>query len=393
MKNENYPIVKLLAGKEQSWQFGHPWIYSRAIDQMPSLPPGTLVNVLDHKEKFLGVGYIHPKQSIAIRMLDPQAVMIDGQWFLKRLRSLDHYRKLFLDPTTTAYRLCYGESDGIPGLVIDRFEGIASIQINTKGMERLLPHLIQCLPALGMKEWIVQGNSVSSKKEGVSIDPAFSKISSEFVWAKENGLQIYIPMRDGQKTGWFCDQRDNRLSIKELASKHQISSILNLFAYTAGFSLSALSGGAKRVLNVDLDKKALALFDLMLEKNHLRGNTESLVANAWEYLSTAQETFELVIVDPPAFVKEASKKAIGLKGYRDLFKQSIARVATGGFLAIFSCSHFVQEEDLNWVMRQVFADSKRVFQTVQIFGQSFDHPVPAWFPEGRYLKGLLLKEI
>lgn len=392
MQTKKSPVVKLLPQREQSWLFGHPWIYSRAIQHIPSVEPGTVVHVHDHLDQFIGVGYLHPKQTIAIRMLDSTPTAIDRNWFLKKLRLLDNYRQTFLGKDTTAYRLCHGESDGMPGLAIDRYENVAVVQINTKGMERLLPLLLTVLPELGIAQWMVQGDSVSGKREGVRIDPSLSTVSDEVVWACENGLKICIPIRGGQKTGWFCDQRDNRLEIKRLVSSQKLSSLLNLFSYTGGFSLSGLAGGAKRVLNVDQDKKALDLFEAMSGKNHFSAQEPSLNINVWEYLSSATETFDLVIVDPPAFAKEESKKTAALKGYKDLFKQSVLRVACGGFLVVFSCSHFIKDDDLQWVLRQVFIETKRRFQTIRPLSQGFDHPVPAWFQEGKYLKGYLLKE-
>lgn len=393
MQTQKYHNVKLAPQREQSWLFGHPWIYSRAIHSIPSVEPGSLVHVYSDQDQFLGVGYLHPKQTIAIRMLDSARATIDEEWFLAKLQQLDGYRQSLLDKGTSAYRLCYGESDGIPGLVVDRYENTASIQINTKGMERLLPCLLAVMPMLGIEQWIVQGDSISAKREGVHIDPSCANITTQVVRAKESGLNIFVPILKGQKTGWFCDQRDNRQVIKRLVFEQNLSSVLNLFSYTGGFALAGLAGGAKRVLNVDLDSNALDIFAAMLAENCFSVDEHSLSRNVWEYLNQADETFDLVIVDPPAFAKEESKKSAALKGYKDLFKQSIARVIPGGFLAVFSCSHFIKEEDLQWVLRQAYAETKRRFQTVQLLSQGFDHPVPAWFPEGKYLKGFLLKEL
>lgn len=389
---QNYPVIQLIAKREQTWLFGHPWIYSRAILEIPSIHPGSLVNVCDHQNRFLGVGYLHPKQTIALRMLDENRTTINEAWFLKRLKLLDAYRKSFLKNQTTAYRLCYGESDGIAGLVIDRYGDFASVQVNTMGVFNLLPPILAALPGIGIKEWVVLGDSLSAKQEGVKVDPHLSNVRSEKIWAQENGLQICIPIH-GQKTGWFCDQRDNRAFVQHLSSEHSIESVLNLFSYSGGFSLAALAGGVSRVVNVDIDKNALQLCDEMSIKNRLLLKAELIEENVWNYLNQSQELFQLVIVDPPAFVKQESKKAAGLKGYRDLVKKSICRVCSGGFLMIFSCSHFVKEEDLQWVLRQAFAESGRKFQTVSLLKQGFDHPVPAWFPEASYLKGIVLKEI
>jgi 23S rRNA (cytosine1962-C5)-methyltransferase len=392
MKIANYPTVKLLAGREQSWLFGHPWIYSKAVAKMPKVSPGSLVTVLDHLENVIGVGVLNSKQTIALRMYDRQNVSIDHDWFYNKLKAAQAYRQMFFDGQTTAYRLCYGESDGIPGLVVDAYDKTASVQINTKGMELLLPQVLKVLPQLGYDQWVVQADSPSAKRDGVVLSPSHSKVSQQEIWALENGLKICVPLSEGQKTGWFCDQREARACIGQLVSRQRLGKILNLCSYTGGFALAALAGGCQHVLNIDQDKKALDLFEKMRVANNLPAKAESQAVDMWDYFQQSKETFDLVIADPPAFVKESAKKETGMRGYRDLFKQSVEKVSSGGFLAVFSCSHYFTDEDLCWILRQVFTECRRRFQTVQTFGQGLDHPVPVWFPESRYLKGLLLKE-
>lgn len=388
----SYPIVQLHPHKENSWRFGHPWIYSRAISKCPSCLPGSLVSVVDHQGHFIGIGYFNSKQSIALRMLEKELIPIDASWFFQRFKQLQSYRKQFLTAATTAFRLCFGESDGIPGCVVDQYEQTAVVQVNTKGIEKLLPQILAALQELGLS-CIVQAESISARKEGVDIAKTICQSEAKYIWAKENGLDVCVPLQKGQKTGWFCDQRDNRLLVKWLVAEQSLHSILNLFSYTGGFSLMALQGGAKRVVNVDQDAGALSYYQEMVQKNGLPLFSENRVENVWDYLAKERESFDLVITDPPAFVKEEKKKSSGIKGYKDLFNASIERVNRGGFLMLFSCSHFVEEDDLYWVLRQIFAESGRKFQTVQKLSQSFDHPVPAWFPEGNYLKGYLLKEL
>lgn len=386
-----YSKIVLQKDRESSWIFGHPWIFSKAIKQAPDLEPGSLISLFSSDDQFLGTGYYNKKQTIAIRMLSKKSVEINTSWFSSQLLKLKNYRLHYLNKhETSAYRLCFGESDGIAGLVIDVYENTAVVQINTKGIERLLPQILEALPSVGIEKWIVDTDTISAKKEGVSkiLNPEMGPIL-----AKENALQIIVPIQKGQKTGWFCDQRDNRFSLKQFVADHKITSLLNLFSYTGGFSLFALLGGCPLVVNVDQDEYALKLFEEMVQKNGLPKNYEVKHEDVWQFLQNCNSTFDLVIVDPPAFVKEESKKMQGLKGYLDLFKKSIAKLSKGGFLMVYSCSHFVTNEDLAWVLRQAYAQTQRFFQTVTPLHQSFDHPVPAWFLEASYLKGFLLQEI
>ncbi|MBJ7449124.1 MAG: class I SAM-dependent rRNA methyltransferase [Parachlamydiales bacterium] len=387
MNSNVLSTVILKKGKEQSWQYGHPWIFSGAIHTVDkALTPGNLVKVFNSENHFLGIGYYHPKQSIALRMLTKKDVAIDVDFCADLFDRLLQYRQQFLKNTTTAFRLCFGESDGFPGLVIDVFKPYAVIQVNTKGVENLLDVIKEGLTKVGLTKHVVM-TTPSGIQEGVKT----YEVQSQRIWALENGFEIAIQI-GGQKTGWFCDQRGNRQRLTDWIKKLSINSILNLFSYTGGFSLYALKVGVKDIVNVDRDAQALELFNAMAQINHLP-LVENIKSDVWDYLRQETRLFDLVIVDPPAFTKEKSKKQAALKGYRDLFCMSVQRVAPKGSMAVFSCSHYIFEDDLNWILRQVYHETGRTFQTVMRFSQGFDHPVPAWFPEGRYLKGLLLKEI
>ncbi|MDR3623735.1 MAG: class I SAM-dependent rRNA methyltransferase [Chlamydiales bacterium] len=390
--NKSYPTITLKQEREQSWLFGHPWIFSKALKESYPIPHGSLVTVLNSLEEPLGIGYFQKANTIAIRMMSSLVETIDTSWFLKRFTALKTYREFFLKEETTAYRLCYGESDQIPGLVIDIYNQMAIIQVNTKGIELLLSSILEALSLLDIKDHVVIAESQSAKKEQV-LESIQTASKESIIWAKENSLEIAIPLHKAQKTGWFCDQRENRALVTKIVKEHTLHSVLNLFSYTGGFSLAALKGCARHVVSVDVDKNALLLLKEMVERNNLKGRHLEIASDVWEYLRSEKELFDLVIVDPPAFVKQASKKANGMKGYLDLFKMSIPKVKSQGFLMIYSCSYFITEEDLNWILRKAFVATKRTFQTISQLSQGFDHPVPAWFPEGKYLKGFLLKEL
>lgn len=389
----NYPQVILKPDREQSWIFGHPWIFSKALQEEYQIPHGSLVSLFSSKGEPLGVGTFQKGSTIAVRMLTPFLEEINTEWFVKKLLALKKYRESFLKSTTNAYRLCYGESDGIPGLVIDLYNNHAVLQINTKGVELLLPYIQEAFLQLKIEVIRTLQDSTSAKKEGL-VTQEKRALPKSTIWAKENDIVISIPTTYGQKTGWFCDQRDNRKLVLELVKEQKLKSVLNLFSYTGGFSLAALLGGATDVLSVDTDEEALFLLQEMAKKNHTNEDYHrELAQDVWHFLKSSKETFDLVIVDPPAFVKSEKKKKEGMKGYLDLFRASIPRVQTGQYLMVFSCSHFITEQDLNWVLRQAFLHTKRKFQTLSSLNQGFDHPVPAWFEEAKYLKGYLLKEI
>lgn len=369
-----YPEVILHPGREENALFGHPWIFSKAIAKAP--PNSCLVNVLAHDGSFVAVASYNKEQTIALRLYDKQRVTLDAEWFYKRLKALISYREMFLSST---YRLCFGESDGIPGLVIDRYDEAVTVQVNTYGMSLLLEPLRKALKRLGIKEIF----ETASGQEGVKVQER----AAPLIWTEEKGLHIAV--RPGsQKTGWFCDQRENRMRLAAL----KCPTVLNLFSFSGGFALAALKEGTELVVNVDRDPEALALFDLMKEKNGLKGTSENIAADCWDFLKRETRCFDLVICDPPAFVKQRAKKAAALKGYKDIFAASIRRVKPLGYLAVFSCSHYMDLSDLEFALRQAYQLTSRVFQTVEILQQPFDHPVPAYFPESRYLKGFLLKE-
>ena len=385
-----YPKITLHKQREQSWLFGHPWIFSKAIYETLDIAAGSLISLYSFEGIFLGIGYYNKNQTIAIRMLTKNEEAIDTTWFYNRLNYLKNYRQKFLK-NTNAYRLCYGESDKIPGLVVDVYGQTAVIQINTKGIEKLLPFIIESLRLLGFSSHIIDCSSISAKKEKVSVKQ--DGLLPEKIEAIENNITILIPIHKAQKTGWFCDQRDNRLQVMELVENQNIKTVLNLFSYTGGFSLYALKGGAKKVVNVDQDQSALDLFQQMVLLNNLPPSYENIHLDIWQYFQKDLETFDLVIVDPPAFVKDESKKAQGLKGYLNIFKNAIPKVRKGGFMMVYSCSHYIKEEDMQWILRQAFAQTSRQFQSVKTLSQSFDHPVPAWFEQSSYLKGYLLLDM
>lgn len=385
-----YPKFILHKQREQSWLYGHPWIFSKAIKETQNVEDGALISLYSYDQNFLGIGYYNKNQTISIRMLTKNDEVIDAKWFFHRLESLKKYREKFLK-NTTAYRLCYGESDKIAGLVIDVYDKVAVVQVNTKGIERLLSFVNEALVTMGYEHILIDSNSVSAKKEKVSIKSPIPE--SLEIKAFENGIEILVPIEKAQKTGWFCDQRENREIVQNLVETQKLQTVLNLFSYTGGFSLYALKAGAQKVINVDQDLAALNLFEKMVRKNNLKGEFENIHDDIWNYFQKNNECFDLVIVDPPAFVKESSKKAQGLKGYLNIFKHAIPKVKKGGFMMIYSCSHFITEEDLQWVLRQAYQLTSREFQTVKTLKQSFDHPCPAWFEESNYLKGYLLADV
>ncbi len=373
----NYPEVVLHEGREESALFGHPWIFSKAIKKAPL--SCSIINIISHKGDFVGVGSYNPAQTIAIRLFDKKKVTLDEEWFFKRLKSLIAYREILL-PNATTYRLCFGESDGIPGLVIDRYGESVSLQINTQGINLLIEPIRKALKHLSFTEIFEK----TSDQENLKALPQ----KEALLWCKEKDL--YIALRPGsQKTGWFCDQRENREILAGLNAK----TVLNLFSFSGGFSLACLKTGSQLIVNVDRDIESLKLFDLMKKKNNLEGIHENHTEDCWDFLKKELRLFDLVICDPPAFVKQREKKTAALKGYKDIFISSIKRVQPAGFLAVFSCSYYMSLDDLEFALRQAYQITGRFFQTVEILQQPLDHPVPAYFPEGRYLKGFLLKEL
>jgi 23S rRNA (cytosine1962-C5)-methyltransferase len=385
--------IILKSGKEQSVRRYHPWIFSGAIKKMYGNPSeGDMVDVFDNKDTFLATGHFAPS-SIAVRILSFEKVTPDIDFFREKIRKALSYRKsigIINNPVINVYRLIHGEGDGLPGLIIDYYNGVAVIQMHSVGFYRIRKEITAILVEL-LKENIV---AVYDKSEGTI--PHMSAVTgvneflygaSDHVIVTEYGYKFKIDWTTGQKTGFFIDQRENR---KLLEKYTEGRSVLNMFGYTGAFSVYALKN-ASLVHTVDSSFPAIELANENIKLNY--GDDpkhESFQVDAFDYLNHIKDQYDLIILDPPAFAKHNNVLANALQGYKRLNMKAIEQIKPGGIIFTFSCSQVVTKENFR---KSVFAAAANTGRSVRILHQMSqppDHPVNIYHPESEYLKGLVL---
>ncbi len=393
MLSVHYPTVSLKQHREESLLGGHLWIFSGALQQAPHwVQPGGLLNVKSSTGQFVARGYYNPQTDIAIRILthDPDEA-IDEAFLQRRIRSAVELRRVFDHAQTNAYRLVSSEGDGLPGLIVDYYDGILVVQIHTLGMERLRPLVMAALEQeTGARGILLRNDSQARKREGLEIEEA-SVVAGEvpeLVPVRENGISFSVDVWHGQKTGLFLDQRDKRQALRKYAAGKRV---LNCFSYTGGFSLyAAQTSPETRVTSVDSSVPAI---DVAREQFRLNGLDPDahrfLVADVFDYLEEAvrnDEQFDIVVLDPPAFAKSQGARTQALKAYRRLNTLGMHVLRPGGILLTCSCSGSVGMDDLLGVLSQSAQRHKRQVQLLESYTHDVDHPINLAMPETAYLK-------
>lgn len=385
--------IVLKSGKEQSVRRYHPWIFSGAIRKIYGRPvEGDPVDVFDNTDTFLAVGHYHPG-SIAVRILSFEQVDPDVSFFREKIRKAIDYRKsigIISNPELNVYRLIHGEGDGLPGLIVDFYNGVAVIQFHSAGFYRIRNEIVSILVDL-MKDQIFavydKSESTLPHMSGINGVNEFMFGNSAPVIVTENGFRFKIDWTTGQKTGFFIDQRENR---KLLAGFTEKKSVLNMFGYTGGFSVYAMQNAAL-VHTVDSSSPAVEL-----AKENVRLNFgddvrhEAFQLDAFEYLNNIKDMYDVIILDPPAFAKHHNVLGNALQGYKRLNIKAIEQIKPGGIIFTFSCSQVVTRENFR---KSVFAAAANTGRSVRILhqmNQPPDHPVNIYHPESEYLKGLVI---
>ncbi len=387
------PVVRLKAGAQKRLVRGYPWVYSNEIEMDAAareMPPGELVRLVDSHGEALGAALFNRRPLIAARLLSWRSdVTIDRDFLAARLaRALQIRERLFDRPF---YRLCHAEADGLPGTVIDRFGPTLVLQVNTAGMARLLPDLLAALDRLVEPETVVLRNDSPARElEGLALEVEVAKGRlegpSELV---ENGARYLADLREGQKTGWFYDQRDNRALAARLAASLRGGRVLDAYSYTGGFAIQAALTGADEVIAVDRSQAALDLAAEAAALNGVAGRCRFVRAEVFADLAQRAregERFDLVIVDPPAFVKTKRELPQGLKGYRKLLRLAAMVLNPGAILVAASCSHHVDTQAFAEQLRRGLHDAGREGRILYQRRASPDHPVHPFLPETAYLK-------
>lgn len=386
--------ITLRHGKEQSAKRLHPWIFSGAIAKMSGTPDeGDLVKVYSADGEFLAIGH-YQKSSIAVRILSFNDIAIDQNFWNERIASAYNYRKqlgLVNNSETNCYRLVHGEGDNLSGLVIDYYNGTAVVQCHSVGMFKNLDCIAKALQqTMGEQLTAIYNKSESTLpfKAGIENNDGllWGEIKTEN--ALEYGNSFFIDWIQGQKTGFFIDQRENRKLVEHYAKG---KSVLNTFCYTGGFSVYALRGGAKKVVSVDCSARAIELTDKTVAMNFPDAEHTSVVSDTFKYLDNNKDEFDLIILDPPAFAKHGKVLNNALQGYKRLNMKAIEQIKKGGILFTFSCSQAVSKEEFRKSVFAAAANTKRNVRILHQLTQPADHPISIYHPEGEYLKGLVLQ--
>jgi 23S rRNA (cytosine1962-C5)-methyltransferase len=387
------PKLRIKKYQEVRIVCGHPWIYSNEIEnfsEIKKLEKGSLVQVQIKKDEPFAVAYFNPHSLIAARILSYNPLQeINENFFVERLNNAKILReKFFYKPF---YRLVHSEADFLPGLVIDRFDNVLSCQVTTAGMEKLTPILVEALHKIFPNAKIIFRNeSESRKREGLEdLAPEPEAKNEELLEIEENGLKFFIDVKRGQKTGWFFDQRKNR---EYLGSVAKNADVLDAFCYLGGFGLSALKNGAKSVSFIDSSAEAIELLEKNVVLNGFDATkTEIICGKVFDVLEKAgaeKRQFDVVNLDPPAFIKSKKDLHAGLKGYEKLVRLGVNLVAKNGILMLSSCSHNASLTDLILAANDGLRKSGRKAKLIRTFGAGEDHPIHPALKESEYLKSI-----
>lgn len=385
--------------KDTPVRAGHPWIFSEAIAQeVRDAELGELVEVLSSDGQSLGQGTWNGRTSIRVRMISRDAKEnIDSDFFSKIFASLDTWKRSRLPHGTTGFRLVHAETDGLPGLIIDRYEDVFVFQLHTAGMDRLRETVIQALTKTFHPRAIVERSDLDVRRiEGLSDGPVTVHAGnvSEPVVFMEAGLRFMADVLKGQKTGFFLDQREARMAVGKLAKGRRV---LNLFSYTGGFSVHASKGEAAFVMSVDASHSALEMGERIFRENGLDPDNEAtcgfLEADIFELLSGSIQDgpYDLIICDPPALAKSASHVPQALKAYTNLNTACFSQLSPGGILVTSSCSGRVDPDEFRSLLRIAAGRARRDVRILDWITQPVDHAERLAFPEGRYLKTAILE--
>ncbi len=386
-----HPLIRMKPKEGRRARTGAPWIFSNEINmdaQAKALAPGALVHVQGDDGQNFGMGYFNPKSLISVRLLDPASnERIDAAFFTGRLKRALAIRETIYD--APFYRLVHAEGDGLPGVVIDRFGDVCSVQVTTAGMENLTPALLAALDNVIAPQTVILRNDTPSRAlEGLEnyVRVVKGEVSSR-ITVLENGARYFADLSAGQKSGWYYDQRDNHAFMAKLAKDR---SVLDTYCYAGGFAIAAGLAGAKEVIGLDSSQPALTLAEEAAKANGIAAQfVKADVFEELERLAARGDKFDIVIADPPPFVKSRKDLEAGAKAYRKLARLTAAVTAPGGFLFMASCSHNMPADRFALECGIGILRGERRASLIHQSGAGVDHPVHPLLPETAYLKALV----
>ncbi|HID3457308.1 TPA: 23S rRNA (cytosine(1962)-C(5))-methyltransferase RlmI [Serratia marcescens] len=386
--------LHLAKGREKSLLRRHPWVFSGAVQRVEGKAhSGETIDILDSQGKWLARGAYSPESQIRARVWTfQQDEEINIDFFIRRLQQAQSWRDWVAQRDgLDGYRLIAGESDGLPGITIDRFQNFLVLQLLSAGAEYQRPALLSALQHCYPECSIYDRSDVAvRKKEGLPLaqGPVLGDLPPELLPITEHGMKLLVDIQQGHKTGFYLDQRDSRLAARNYAAGRRV---LNCFSYTGAFAVSALMGGCAQVISVDTSQAALDIAKQNVELNKLDLNKAEFVRDdVFQLLRnyrTQGEKFDLIIMDPPKFVENKNQLASACRGYKDINMLALQLLNPGGILLSFSCSGLMPTDLFQKILADAAVDAGRDVQFIEQFRQAADHPVIATYPEGLYLKG------
>lgn len=384
----SFSKVILKQGKEKSILRRHPWVFSGAVYGVSKeLYDGEMVDVVDNNEKHLGTGFFSDRGSIVVRLLTFKDEVFDTDFWKVKLESAWSLRTKLLDfNETNAFRLIHGEGDGIPGLIVDYYNKNWVIQAHSSGIYLQIEEIAKIIK-VNFPEYCETIYCKSSGTLPQTGNDFFLYGDTSETIAKENNIKFAVNWVEGQKTGFFLDQRDNRKLLSEYAKGKKV---LNTFCYTGGFSIYAMSAGAELVTSVDISQKAVDLADKNMELNFPNANHKPVASDVFEYMKENHKEYDVIILDPPAFAKSIKSKHTATQAYKRLNIAGLRALAPKGILFTFSCSQVIDDVLFYNTIAAAAIETGRNIRVLHKLSQGPDHPINIYHPEGHYLKGLVL---
>ena len=393
MATEKLPVVHVINGRQKKLLQGHPWVYGNEIERVEGEPgDGELVTVVDFRGRYMGTGFYNSRSLITVRLLTHRQEEITDALIAARVKAACDYRRFVMQREgTDSCRLIYGEADRLPGVIADRFGDVIVLQVLALGMERYTQVIADALVACERPACLLLNNDDAIRlKEGMT---CFTKVLHgelpEETIIHENGVKLAVDVRGGQKTGYFLDQKDNHLFLRQFCRDARV---LDCFSYIGGFALNAARGGAREVTAVDISESAV---ELIRRNAALNGaGINAVCANCFDFLRAqvkAGEKYDVVVLDPPAFTKAHANMANACRGYKEIALSAMRLLPAGGVLATHSCSYHMPEDVFVNTVLSAAQDLHRQVRVITLRRQDIDHPVLAGYPESHYLKSLWLQ--
>ena len=386
-------VIKLRKGRFGVLRPGHPWIFRRQfLKPAQSISPADIVSVMNSENRFVGRGYYNPKSEISVRLLTSSDEPIDKIFFVNRIKSAAEKRKHLL-AGTNAYRAVFSEADSLPGLIVDIYRDTAVFQILTLGMERFKSTIVEAIKDALQPKYIYEKSSSPFRKlEGMKDATGWRGEPGENpIEIFEGKVKFLVDIERGHKTGFYLDQRKSRLALEAIAGPRRV---LDLFCYTGAFAVTAAVYGAEYCRGVEIKEEWLAAARKNAELNGAAEKTEFVRADAFSALKEIHdsgERFDIIILDPPSFLKKRESLASASKGYKELNLLAIGALGEGGILATFSCSRNMPNEKFAAILKEAAAEAGREFAILKRCHQAEDHPIVKAIPETEYLKGYFLR--